>query len=84
MESTKHEIRNTKQIQMTKIQNSKRFGHFTQQRWVPMNTRRWRVEFRYCFGFRYSDFGFIQSYGVKKKKQTIQVASETFTRLAGA
>jgi len=28
MESTKHEIRNTKQIQMTKIQNSKRFGHF--------------------------------------------------------
>jgi hypothetical protein len=37
MESTKHEIRNTKEIQMrirtlltgvTKIQNSKRFGHF--------------------------------------------------------
>jgi len=41
----KHEILNPKQIQMTKIQNSKRFGHLTQQRWVPMNTRHWRVEF---------------------------------------
>jgi len=27
MKSTKHEILNPKQIQMTKIQNSKRFGH---------------------------------------------------------
>jgi len=28
MESTKHEIRDTEQIHMTKIQNSKRFDHF--------------------------------------------------------
>jgi hypothetical protein len=46
--NSKHEIRNSKQIQITKIQMTKNKNQF----------RILKFEFRNCFEFRYSDFGF--------------------------
>jgi len=43
--SSKHEIQNPKQIQMTETQSLELFLF-------------WKFEFCACFGFRYSDFGF--------------------------
>jgi len=54
--NSKHEIRNTKQIQMTKrMGNSKRalLDHL-----LPIWTFDFSFGFTVCFGFRYSDFGF--------------------------
>jgi len=50
--NSKHEARNPKQIQNIKFKtlNKKSFEHLI-------------LEFKYCFEFRYSNFGFFKTFG---------------------